>query len=132
MRDMRPVLTLINEEKSEFLSSLNSSKIKYEITAHNFQEIIDRERRENDMNKRMTRAFDYSSSFHTYEEIVSELKRITTNSELYFSEEHKLTVSCAALQTQFWLFVSFEARAQAFRRAAQTQVQLSLLSLKRN
>jgi hypothetical protein len=93
MLDMRPVLTLINEEKSEFLSSLNRSKIEYEITAHNFQKIIDRERYENEMNKAMTREFDYSSSFHTYTEILSQVKRVAANSELYFSEEHKLTVS---------------------------------------
>jgi hypothetical protein len=101
MLDMRPVLTLIDDEKFEFLSSLNSSRIEYEITAHNFQEVIDRERHENDMNKRIINEFDYANSYHTYEEIVSELKRIAANSELYFSEEHKLTVSCAALQTQF-------------------------------
>lgn len=81
---MRPILTLVSPNQNDFLSALNKSKIDFEVKAKNFQKVIDSERVENDKNRRKFRqtVFDYDSTFHKYEEISSELIRITKNSRL--------------------------------------------------
>lgn len=84
MSDMRPVLTLVTPEEKghKFLQSLNRSGIVYEVTANNFQNVIDKEREENDQNrKRFRLSFDYENTFHRYDDINNELTRITRNSE---------------------------------------------------
>ncbi len=44
------------------------------------------------------------------------------------SEEHKVAESCAALEAQFWLFVSFKLRLSG-RSAAQDQGQAQAFEL---
>ena len=73
MTDMRPVLTLVNPEGMDFLNALNSSNIKYEIVANNFQKLVDAEREQNEMNKALykskglDRAYDYNTVYHPYQ-----------------------------------------------------------------
>jgi hypothetical protein len=72
-------MTLISKEKSNFMRALNRSNIKYEIVNNNFQKVIDKERVGLwKISRKIFASFDYNSTYHTYEEIVSELKRIGT------------------------------------------------------
>jgi len=86
MRDLRPVLTHISPEQLGFLSALNSSKIKYEVDAYNLQKVIDAENEENQRNQLTfsLKGFDYENSYHSYDEIVSELQNIGSRSESNF------------------------------------------------
>ncbi|CAG2116223.1 unnamed protein product [Medioppia subpectinata] len=82
MPDMRPVLTLVPGEKigAEFLVALNKSRIGFEVTADNFQKMLNAERDENSRNLRRFRSFfDYQSTYHSYDEIIAELQRVSTN-----------------------------------------------------
>jgi len=86
MKDLRPVLTHISPEQLGFLSALNSSEIKYEVEAHNLQKVIDAENKENERNQLTfsLKGFDYEHSYHSYEEIVSELQSMDSRSESNF------------------------------------------------
>ena len=76
--DLRPILTLVDPTRDNFLVALNQSNIKYKIKAHNFQTLIDIEKKQNDNTLRDFRAFH--DSYHKYEEIDAELQRVTKNS----------------------------------------------------
>jgi murein tripeptide amidase MpaA len=86
MTDMRPVLSLMSPEGADFLNALNSSNIKYEIASNNFQKNIEAEREQNELNKMkslakgLERAFDYDTVYHTYAEIIAELKALPSQS----------------------------------------------------
>lgn len=69
MTDMRPVLSLIGPEGIDFLKALNSSNIRYEVAANNFQNLIDQEMEQNQRNKALysTKAYDYDTVYHTYQ-----------------------------------------------------------------
>jgi len=77
MSDLRPVLSLISPEGTEFLTALNRSNIHYQMVSNNFQERVDQEMEENQRNRmRSTKAFDYDTVYHSYQEIVAEFKAL--------------------------------------------------------
>ncbi|CAG2116740.1 unnamed protein product [Medioppia subpectinata] len=78
MGDMRPVTTLIGPDGgNQFLRALNASRIRYEVVVNNFQTVIDEEKAENLRNiMYSTRAFDYDTVYHTYDEIRDEMRRV--------------------------------------------------------
>ncbi len=91
MHDFRPVMTLISKEKSDFMRALNRSNIKYEIINNNFQKLIDKERVGLwKVSRKSFPSFDYNSTYHTYEDIVSELKMIGTKGwfQLFLSHSY--------------------------------------------
>jgi hypothetical protein len=45
---------------------------------------------------------------------------------MIISEEHKLALNCVALEAQFWLSLSFEARASSSGYEVEAQLKLRL------
>ena len=86
MRDMRPVLSLVGPDGGrDFLRALNFSRIKYEVVANNFQKVIAEERSANQRNALYsTKAFDYDTVYHNFDEITTELKSLPAQSILLF------------------------------------------------
>ncbi|CAG2173201.1 unnamed protein product, partial [Oppiella nova] len=80
-RDLRPVLSLVGPEGNQFLRTLNTSHIRYEITANSFQEVIDGERRENYHHFSDAKNFDFETKYHTYSEIKSLLNELSEQSD---------------------------------------------------
>ena len=77
MADLRPVLTVVDPQREKlFLSTLNSSSIKYEVLHHSYQSVVDRERSEM-IQPRNFEARDDSFNYnvyHTYEENLAQIK----------------------------------------------------------
>lgn len=80
MPDMRPVLTIIDPQRSQFLTALNYSRIGYEVVHHNYQKVVEQERQEMVMASRGQRDpnYDYETKYHTYDEILKQIKYLAT------------------------------------------------------
>jgi len=83
--DLRPVLTIVDPQREEFLVSLNRSKIPYEIVTNNYQSWVDNEKAEMELSARARNpSYDYENSYHTYAEILAQVKYLAEQSELNF------------------------------------------------
>ena len=81
MDDLRPLLTIIDPQRSEYLTALNRSRIPYEIVHHNYQKVVDAERAQIELSSRAGLKddnFDYENSYHTYNEIVAQFQFLSS------------------------------------------------------
>ncbi|KAH9388434.1 carbamoyl-phosphate synthase (glutamine-hydrolyzing) cpa2 [Tyrophagus putrescentiae] len=80
MPNMRPVLTVIDPPRSQFITALNNSQIGYEVVHQNLKQVVDQERQEMVMASKNRRdlKFDYENQYHTYEEIIQQIKHLAT------------------------------------------------------
>lgn len=77
------MLTVVDPQRNGFFKVLNQSAIKYEVVVNNYQSVVDRERAAMLTSRANNgRAFDYENSYHTYQQIIDELKAVAAASEL--------------------------------------------------
>lgn len=79
------MLTIVDPQRSGFFKVLNQSAINYEIVTNNYQTVVENERATLLSSRANSpRAFDYEKSYHTYQEIIDEIKAVAAASKLAF------------------------------------------------
>lgn len=76
------MLAKFDPDQKQHLQVLTEKGVEYEVVSNNLQNIIERYWQEIRGSRNVSDNFDYTQKYHTYEEIVSELQRLSRDSKI--------------------------------------------------
>lgn len=73
-------MTVVDQQRSALFHHLDSLAIKYDIVAHNLEEVVQQERHLMEMARSsVPSTFDYENNYHNYDQILAELKLVANS-----------------------------------------------------
>lgn len=76
----KPVKTVIDPQRNGIFEQLAKIGIRFDVLTHNLEELIEKERQHMLLARQKhhphSRAFDYENTYHTYQEIIDQIKQV--------------------------------------------------------